>query len=38
MGSTSIAGKGKGSGGACGSRAPITVRRGHEDRDKREWV
>jgi hypothetical protein len=27
-------GKGKGSGGACGSRAPITARTGHEDGDK----
>jgi hypothetical protein len=34
MGSTSVAGKGKGSGGACGSRAPITARRGCEDGDK----
>jgi hypothetical protein len=34
MGSTSVAGKGKGSGGACGSRAPIMARRGHEDGDK----
>jgi hypothetical protein len=34
MGSTSVAGKGKGSGGASGSRAPIMARRGHEDGDK----
>jgi hypothetical protein len=34
MGSTSPAGKGKGSGGACGSRAPIMARRGCEDGDK----
>jgi hypothetical protein len=34
MESTSVAGKGKGSGGACGSRAPITARRGREDGDK----
>jgi hypothetical protein len=33
-GYTSAAGKGKGSGGACGSRAPITARRGREDGDK----
>jgi hypothetical protein len=34
MGSTSAAGKGKGSGGACGSREPMTARRDHEDGDK----
>jgi hypothetical protein len=34
MGSTSVAGKGKGSGGAYGSRAPITARKGCEDGDK----
>jgi hypothetical protein len=34
MGSTSVADKGKGSGGACGSRVPIMARRGHEDGDK----
>jgi hypothetical protein len=31
--STSVAGKGKGSGGACGSRAPMMAR-GCEDGDK----
>jgi hypothetical protein len=36
MGSTSVAGNSKGSGGACGSRAPITARRVHEDGDK--WL
>jgi hypothetical protein len=34
MGSTSVAGKGKGSGGACGSRAPMMARRGCKDGDK----
>jgi hypothetical protein len=34
MGSTSIVGKGKGSRGACGSRAPIMARRGCENGDK----
>jgi hypothetical protein len=34
MGSTSAVGKGKGSGGAYGSRAQITARRGREDGDK----
>jgi hypothetical protein len=34
MGTTSAVGKGKGSGGACRRRAPITARRGHEDGDK----
>jgi hypothetical protein len=34
MGSTSVVGKGKGLGGACGSRAPIIARRGCEDGDK----
>jgi hypothetical protein len=34
MGSTSVAGKGKGSGGCCGSRAPMMARRGCEDGDK----
>jgi hypothetical protein len=32
--SASAAGKGKGSGGACGSRAPRMARRGCEDGDK----
>jgi hypothetical protein len=36
MGSTSVAGKSKALGGACGSRAPITARRGCEDGDK--WI
>jgi hypothetical protein len=34
MGFTSVAGKGKGSGEACGSKAPITAKRGCEDGDK----
>jgi hypothetical protein len=34
MGSTSVAGKGKGLGGSCGSGVPIMVRRGYEDGDK----
>jgi hypothetical protein len=34
MWSTSVVGNGKGLGGACGSRAPITARRGCEDGDK----
>jgi hypothetical protein len=34
MGSTSVVSKGKGSGGACGTRAPITARRVREDGDK----
>jgi hypothetical protein len=34
MRSSNVVGKGKGSGGACGSRAPINARRGSEDGDK----
>jgi hypothetical protein len=34
MGSTSVAGKGKGLGGSCGSGVTIMARRGHEDGDK----
>jgi hypothetical protein len=34
MGSTSVVGKGKGSGGVCGSRVPIMARRSSEDGDK----
>jgi hypothetical protein len=34
MGFTSVAGKGKGSEGACGSRAPMMARKGCEDGDK----
>jgi hypothetical protein len=34
MDSSSVVGKGKGLGGACGSRAPTIARRGLEDGDK----
>jgi hypothetical protein len=34
MGFTSVAGKGKGSGGTCGSRTPIMARRGCEGGEK----
>jgi hypothetical protein len=34
MGSTNIAGKGKELGEACGSKAPMMVRRDHEDGDE----
>jgi hypothetical protein len=34
MGSTSVVSKGKGSGRACGSRAPIMARRSCEDGNK----
>jgi hypothetical protein len=33
-GSTSVVSKGKGSGGTCGSRAPMMAKRGYEDGDK----
>jgi hypothetical protein len=33
MGSTNVAGKGKELGEACGSKAPMTVRRNHEEGD-----
>jgi hypothetical protein len=34
MGSTNVAGKGKELGEACGSKAPMIVRRDHEDGDE----
>jgi hypothetical protein len=35
IGSTDVAGKGKELGEACGSKAPLMVRRDHEDGDER---
>jgi hypothetical protein len=34
MGSTNVAGKGEELGEACGSKAPMIVRRDHEDGDE----